>query len=74
LAEAARHWLPELGSTQPVYAWAVDIAVSSDLRPNARRLEGKVPGYAIEGLGALGVLPGSILGRRSGERLARELV
>ncbi len=74
LADAARHWLPELGGEQPVYAWAVDIAVSSRLRPQARRVEGKAPGYAIEGLGALGVLPGSILGRRFGERLAHELV
>ena len=74
LADAARRWLPELGGEQPAYAWAVDIAVNSRLRPTARRLEGKAPGYAIEGLGALGVLPGSVLGRRAGEQLAHELV
>jgi glycine/D-amino acid oxidase-like deaminating enzyme len=73
LAEAARRWLPELATVPPAYAWAVDIAVTSTMRPQARRLDGHAPGYAIEGLGALGVLPGSVLGRRSGEDLAREL-
>jgi glycine/D-amino acid oxidase-like deaminating enzyme len=73
LAEAARRWLPELAAVPPAYTWAVDIAVSSSMRPEARRLDGRAPGYAIEGLGALGVLPGSVLGRRCGEDLAREL-
>jgi glycine/D-amino acid oxidase-like deaminating enzyme len=73
LAEAARRWLPELAGISPAHAWAVDIAVSSTMRPRARRLEGRAPGYSIEGLGALGVLPGSVLGRRSGEDLAREI-
>ena len=74
LAAAARRWLPELDAVPPAYTWAVDIAVSSSMRPEARRLDGRAPGYAIEGLGALGVLPGSVLGRRSGEDLARELL
>jgi glycine/D-amino acid oxidase-like deaminating enzyme len=73
LAEAARRWLPELTGLPPSYTWAVDIAVSSSMLPQARRLEGRAPGYAIEGLGALGVLPGSVLGRCSGKDLAREL-
>lgn len=73
LAEAARHWLPELRSEQPTYAWAVDIAVASGMVPRTERLGSRTPGYAILGLGALGVLPGSILGRRAGEDLAREL-
>ncbi len=73
LANAARHWLPELASKEPTYTWAVDIAVTSDMLPRARRLDGHAPGYSIEGLGALGVLPGTVLGRRAGEQLAREL-
>jgi glycine/D-amino acid oxidase-like deaminating enzyme len=73
LAEAARHWLPELRTNHPVYAWAVDIAVSSALVPEARRIDGPAPGFTITGLGALGVLPGSVLGRRAGERLAKGL-
>jgi glycine/D-amino acid oxidase-like deaminating enzyme len=73
LAEAARHWLPELRTERPVYAWAVDIAVSAGMVPEARPLDSQAPGITILGLGALGVLPGSILGRRAGERLAREV-
>jgi glycine/D-amino acid oxidase-like deaminating enzyme len=73
LAEAARHWLPELRTEHPVYTWAVDIAVSSGMVPEARRIDGLAPGLTIVGLGALGVLPGSILGRRAGERLAQEI-
>ena len=73
LAEAARHWLPELRTQHPVYAWAVDIAVSAGMVPEARRIDGLASGLTIVGLGALGVLPGSILGRRTGERLAQEI-
>jgi glycine/D-amino acid oxidase-like deaminating enzyme len=73
LADAARHWLPELRIAHPVYAWAVDIAVSAGMVPEARRIDSSAPGLAILGLGALGVLPGSILGRRAGERLAQEI-
>jgi glycine/D-amino acid oxidase-like deaminating enzyme len=73
LAEAARHWLPELAEAQPTHAWAVDLAVASDLSPRLCELDARVPGLAIEGLGALGVLPGMVLGRRAGETLAERI-
>lgn len=73
LAEAARHWLPELAHVEPSHAWAVDIAVASDMVPHLRPLSERAPGQAIEGLGALGVLPGMLLGRRAGEAMARRL-
>lgn len=73
LEEAAHHWLPELRGKRPAYVWAVDIDVASGMVPEARRIPGRAPGYRIDGLGALGVLPGSILGRRAGETLGRQL-
>jgi glycine/D-amino acid oxidase-like deaminating enzyme len=73
LAEAARHWLPMLAAEQPTHAWAVDLAVSAAMVPEARELGERAPGAAIEGLGALGVLPGIVLGRRAGESVAQRI-
>ncbi len=73
LARGARRWLPELAQAIPTHAWAVDLDVSADLAPRLRSLGESAPGVAIEGLGALGVLPGSILGGRAGEQIARQL-
>lgn len=73
LAAAARHWLPELAHVAPSHAWAVDLAVARGMAPEARDLGAHAPGMAIEGLGALGVLPGIILGRQAGEEIARRL-
>lgn len=76
LARGAQHWLPELARATPSHAWAVDLDVSADLAPRLRDLDGsggRAPGVAVEGLGALGVLPGAILGRRAGEQMARRL-
>ena len=73
LATAARHWLPELVGVEPSHAWAVDLAVAPDMVPRARDLGSRAPGMAIEGLGALGVLPGIVLGRRAGAALARRV-
>ncbi|HEY7849349.1 MAG TPA: FAD-dependent oxidoreductase, partial [Ktedonobacterales bacterium] len=76
LASGARRWLPELAQAIPSHAWAVDLDVSADLAPRLRELAAqheRAPGVAIEGLGALGVLPGSVLGRRAGEQVARLL-
>jgi glycine/D-amino acid oxidase-like deaminating enzyme len=79
LARGAQHWLPELAQATPSHAWAVDLDVSAELAPRLRDLDessassGKAPGVAVEGLGALGVLPGSILGRRAGEQMAQRL-
>ncbi len=69
LAEEARHWLPELAAAQPTHAWAVDLAMAADLSPRLRALEARRRDLPIEGLGALGVLPGIVLGRRAGEML-----
>jgi glycine/D-amino acid oxidase-like deaminating enzyme len=66
LADAARHWLPELTHTQPCATWAVDLQVAADMVPTLRSLGTSAPGFSIEGLGALGVLPGIVLGRRAG--------
>ncbi len=71
LARGARRWLPELAQARPSHAWAVDLDVTADLAPHLRDLSEQAPGVAIEGLGALGVLPGSVLGRRAGADLAR---
>lgn len=73
LATAARRWLPELATVEPSHAWAVDLAVAPDMIPQARDLGSRAPGMAIEGLGALGVLPGIVLGRRAGASIARRI-
>lgn len=70
LADAARRWLPELRAAEPTHAWAVDLAVAADMIPRLSSLGEGAPGLSIEGLGALGVLPGIVLGRRAGEALA----
>lgn len=71
MAEAARHWLPELADKAPLFTWAVDLAVSADMIPQLRPLGKVAPGFAIEGLGALGVLPGTLLGRRAAEAIVQ---
>lgn len=73
LADAARHWLPELAGERPTHAWAVDLAVAADMAPGIRPLGQAAPGAAIEGLGALGVLPGIVLGRRAGAAIVWEI-
>ncbi len=73
LADSARHWLPELAGQEPIYAWSVDLAVSADMVPTLRQLGERAPGLAIDGLGALGVLPGIVLGQRGGSQIAQRL-
>jgi glycine/D-amino acid oxidase-like deaminating enzyme len=65
LADAARHWLPELAHKEPLFTWAVDLHVAADMVPGLRASGKTAPGIAIEGLGALGVLPGIVLGRQA---------
>jgi len=67
LADAARHWLPELAGQEPSYTWGVDLNVTADMIPELHTL-GK-NALSIDGLGALGVLPGIILGRRAGQAI-----
>lgn len=73
LIASARHWLPELASREPIYQWSVDLAVSADLVPNLRPLGEQAPGLSIDGLGALGVLPGTVLGQRGGAQIAQRI-
>jgi glycine/D-amino acid oxidase-like deaminating enzyme len=73
LADAAQRWLPELAGCEPSHAWAVDLAVAHDMIPCLSPLGVDASGAAIEGLGALGVLPGIVLGKRAGNQLARSL-
>jgi glycine/D-amino acid oxidase-like deaminating enzyme len=73
LADAARHWLPELANQEPLYRWGVDLAVTSDMIPTLREIGDEAPGLSIEGLGALGVLPGMALGQRAGKEMVARL-
>jgi glycine/D-amino acid oxidase-like deaminating enzyme len=73
LANAARHWLPELEGQEPIYTWGVDLEVSVNMIPTLRKIGDMAPGFSIEGLGALGVLPGIVLGQRAGEYIAKTL-
>ena len=73
LANAARRWLPELAQEDPLFTWAVDLDVTSDMIPELRTLSTNAPGVAIEGLGALGVLPGIALGGRAGNVVVEQL-
>ena len=74
LSNAAHKWLPELANQQPRYRWAVDLAVTADMIPTLRSLDTTAPGFAIEGLGALGVLPGTVLGKRAGKQIAEKIM
>lgn len=62
---------PEFEGIEPRWAWAVDLDSTADLLPHLRPLTKSAPGLAIEGLGALGVLPGMVLGQRAGTDLAQ---
>jgi hypothetical protein len=73
LADAARRWLPELTGQEPIFTWAVDLDVAAGMIPRLRILGNAAPGVAIEGLGALGVLPGIVLGRRAGASIVSML-
>ncbi|HKW20941.1 MAG TPA: FAD-dependent oxidoreductase, partial [Ktedonobacterales bacterium] len=72
MTDATRRWLPEFAGVEPRWAWAVDLDSTADLLPHLRPLTKSAPGLAIEGLGALGVLPGMVLGQRAGTDLARK--
>src|SRR5581483_6407126 len=65
LAAVTRRWLPELAKQEPQFKWAVDLYVTPDLLPELQPLGRIAPGFSIEGLGVLGVLPGMVLGRQA---------
>ncbi len=71
LAARTQCWLPELTGQEPSYQWAVDLYVTPDLLPELQPLGEIAPGFSIEGLGALGVLPGMILGRQAGQFISK---
>ncbi len=73
LAQGTRRWLPELAGQEPLFQWAVDLDVAADMLPNLRPVGEQTPGVAIEGLGALGVLPGIVLGQRAGQQVVAQM-
>jgi glycine/D-amino acid oxidase-like deaminating enzyme len=73
LADETRRWLPELASKEPQFTWAVDIHVTADMVPTLRTLGHVSSGVAVEGLGALGVLPGIVLGQHAAKRVVGAL-
>lgn len=73
LAAGARRWLPELQDQAPIYCWYVDLETCAGLVPQLRACGKKAPGLAIEGLGALGILPGLVLGKRGGKAIVQAI-
>ncbi|HEY9719327.1 MAG TPA: FAD-dependent oxidoreductase [Trichormus sp.] len=72
MTAAARQWLPGIAA-EPDYRWAVDLNVTADMIPSLTRLGTSAPGVAVEGLGALGVLPGIALGRKAAADMVSSL-
>lgn len=71
MAAATRLWVPALKNSEPDYGWGVDLHVAPDLLP-----ELAVRGdnwLSIQGLGALGVLPGLVLGERAAQQITTSL-
>jgi len=71
MAQAARKWVPDFACLEPSHAWAVDLNVSPDMLPEITELGENH--LSIHGLGALGVLPGIVLGRQAGDRTVTKL-
>lgn len=72
MAAATRQWVPSLAHEQPDYCWAVDLHVAADLLPEI--VEKGVNSLSIQGLGALGVLPGIVLGQQAGARITKDIL
>ena len=70
---AAKNWMPALRKLEPSNIWAVNLEVASDMMPEIVVLEKTPEAYAIQGLGALGVLPGMVLGKECGAKIATDL-
>jgi glycine/D-amino acid oxidase-like deaminating enzyme len=73
LANAARHWLPELAGQEPLYTWGVNLDVAANMIPELHVLGDIASGISIDGLGALGVLPGIVLGRRAAQSILTKI-
>lgn len=70
MISAARSWMPALRKLTPTHKWAVDLEVASDMMPESVEVSKNPPAFSILGLGALGVLPGMVLGKETGEKIA----
>lgn len=73
MAKRVRTWLPELSEKEPKYTWSVDLKVAKKMVPHIENLGQHAPGASIEGLGALGVLPGILLGRKAALKMVSTL-
>jgi glycine/D-amino acid oxidase-like deaminating enzyme len=73
MANKVRGWLPELQTAEPKYIWAVDLKVAPDMVPHLRHFGNKAPAASVEGLGALGVLPGILLGKKGALELVSRI-
>lgn len=71
MAAATKHWVPALVKGEPAYCWGVDLHVAPDLLPEIVKRDDNW--LSIQGLGALGVLPGLVLGERVAEQLTTSL-
>jgi glycine/D-amino acid oxidase-like deaminating enzyme len=67
---AAKGWMPALRTMEPSNMWAVDLEVDADMMPNIVALNESPIALSVEGLGALGVLPGMVLGEDAGSKIA----
>ncbi|HEY9732432.1 MAG TPA: FAD-dependent oxidoreductase [Drouetiella sp.] len=72
MAAATRQWVPSLANVEPDYCWAVDLHVAADLLPEIAEFGENA--LSIQGLGALGVLPGIVLGQQAGDRITRVIL
>jgi len=70
MAAATRQWVPSL-IEEPKYCWAVDLHVASDLLPELVEIGHNY--LSVQGLGALGVLPGMVLGKKAARQVFRNL-
>lgn len=71
MAVATRQWVPALAGIEPDYSWGVDLHVAPDLLPELVTLGDNW--LSIQGLGALGVLPGLVLGERAAKQITTSL-
>jgi glycine/D-amino acid oxidase-like deaminating enzyme len=71
---AAKGWMPALRTMDPSNMWAVDLEVDADMMPNIVDLNESPNALSIEGLGALGVLPGMVLGEEAGSKIASDFI
>jgi glycine/D-amino acid oxidase-like deaminating enzyme len=72
MAAATKQWVPSLADSTPDYCWAVDLQVAADLLPEI--VVRDVNSLSIQGLGALGVLPGIVLGQQAGVQITKNIL